>query len=520
MAKLDITSVNTSDTFQVWLNKTNELVELMNSEVLTASPVGDTTIGNATLTGVFTAIDLVSNTSIMNSLSTVSIVNKVDPVNFIAFDSPISVTSTQEKLLVLESSSQKPAINLINADGANWNVTLGTTTANSSFILETEGALNPQFILNQDGDLRLDGKLTADSIIAALTGNASTATKFAAPVNINGVAFDGSAAILINTNFALSRATTNSYLVGNSFNGSAAQAWSVDAVSANTANKVVVRDSAGDFSAGTITAALTGNAASATTLTGLTTTIEKLNYTSAVTSSIQGQLNTLDTNKAPIASPAFTGTPTAPTAPAGTSNLQVATTAFVDAAVDAGVAGANAPTKTGVGASGTWGINITGNAASATIAAGLSNRYTRSIAATANGGISLTSFASTVAGVGPDALQYQISMSGSYSGDFSVFGNITATSNVTAYSDERLKTNIRTVDNALDKVSNMRGVYFDKEGKASVGVIAQEMEKILPEVVFDGEYKSVAYGNIVGILIEAIKELKNEIELLKQNKST
>ena len=66
----------------------------------------------------------------------------------------------------------------------------------------------------------------------------------------------------------------------------------------------------------------------------------------------------------------------------------------------------------------------------------------------------------------------------------------------------------------------MRGVYFDKEGKASVGVIAQEMEKILPEVVFDGEYKSVAYGNIVGILIEAIKELKNEIELLKQNKST
>ena len=232
MAKLDITSVNTSDTFQVWLNKTNELVELMNSEVLTASPVGDTTIGNATLTGVFTAIDLVSNTSIMNSLSTVSIVNKIDPVNFIAFDSPISVTSTQEKLLVLESSSQKPAINLINADGANWNVTLGTTTATSPFIIETEGTLNPQFILNQDGDLRLNGKLTASSITAALTGNASTATKFAAPVNINGVPFDGSAAILINTNFALSRATTNSYLVGNSFNGSAAQAWSVDASSA------------------------------------------------------------------------------------------------------------------------------------------------------------------------------------------------------------------------------------------------------------------------------------------------
>lgn len=95
-------------------------------------------------------------------------------------------------------------------------------------------------------------------------------------------------------------------------------------------------------------------------------------------------------------------------------------------------------------------------------------------------------------------------------------GSITAVGNVSAYSDERLKTNVRTVDNALDKVSQMRGVYFDKDDKASVGVIAQEMEKVLPEVVEDGEYKSVAYGNIVGVLIEAIKELKAEIEELKK----
>ena len=93
-----------------------------------------------------------------------------------------------------------------------------------------------------------------------------------------------------------------------------------------------------------------------------------------------------------------------------------------------------------------------------------------------------------------------------------------ATGNVSAYSDARLKTNVRTIDNALDKVSNMRGVFFDKAGEASVGVIAQEMEKVLPEVVFDGDYKSVAYGNIVGVLIEAIKELKAEIEELKKGR--
>ena len=97
-------------------------------------------------------------------------------------------------------------------------------------------------------------------------------------------------------------------------------------------------------------------------------------------------------------------------------------------------------------------------------------------------------------------------------------GNFTAGGNVTAYSDERLKTNIRTIDGALDKVDKLRGVYFDKDGKAGLGVIAQEVEKVLPEVVLEGEYKSVAYGNIVGVLIEAIKELKAEIEELKRGK--
>lgn len=92
--------------------------------------------------------------------------------------------------------------------------------------------------------------------------------------------------------------------------------------------------------------------------------------------------------------------------------------------------------------------------------------------------------------------------------------------NVGAYSDERLKTDIRTVDNALDKVSNMRGVYFNRDGVASVGVVAQEIAKVLPEVVpevkNEGDYLSVSYGNIVGVLIEAIKELKAEIERLKK----
>ena len=104
-----------------------------------------------------------------------------------------------------------------------------------------------------------------------------------------------------------------------------------------------------------------------------------------------------------------------------------------------------------------------------------------------------------------------VSMSGSFTGDF------TASGNLTAYSDERLKTNIETIPNALEKVNALRGVTFDKDGERGLGVIAQEVEKVLPEVVIDGEeYKSVAYGNIVGVLIEAIKELTKEVEYLKR----
>ncbi len=100
-------------------------------------------------------------------------------------------------------------------------------------------------------------------------------------------------------------------------------------------------------------------------------------------------------------------------------------------------------------------------------------------------------------------------------------GNWTATGNVTAYSDETLKDNIVTIENPLEKLNAIRGVTYNRndiEGNPRhTGVIAQEVEKVLPEVVqtSDEGIKTVAYGNMVGLLIEAIKELKQEIEELK-----
>ena len=96
-------------------------------------------------------------------------------------------------------------------------------------------------------------------------------------------------------------------------------------------------------------------------------------------------------------------------------------------------------------------------------------------------------------------------------------GTCTAAGDLIAYSDKRLKSNIKTLDGS--KVYDMRGVSFIKDNKKGSGVIAQEMQKIAPELVNDGsEYLGVAYGNLTGYLIEAIKELKAEIEELKLNK--
>ncbi len=97
-------------------------------------------------------------------------------------------------------------------------------------------------------------------------------------------------------------------------------------------------------------------------------------------------------------------------------------------------------------------------------------------------------------------------------------GDFVSPGNVTAYSDVRLKENIQTIEDAVDKVSRMRGVTFDMNGKRSAGVIAQELQEVMPELVNDGEYLSVAYGNLVSVLIEAVKELKAEIEELKRGK--
>lgn len=111
-------------------------------------------------------------------------------------------------------------------------------------------------------------------------------------------------------------------------------------------------------------------------------------------------------------------------------------------------------------------------------------------------------------------------MSLTTAGVLTVASSITAGGDITAFSDIRVKENIKDLENSLDKVTQLRGVSYNKIGseEKSIGVIAQEIQEVLPEVVREGQdgMLSVAYGNITAVLIEAIKEQQEIISQLEE----
>ena len=94
-------------------------------------------------------------------------------------------------------------------------------------------------------------------------------------------------------------------------------------------------------------------------------------------------------------------------------------------------------------------------------------------------------------------------------------GNLTLNGDIFIYSDGRIKENITPITSALDKVNDLSGITYNiiNKPKKQIGVIAQEVEKVLPEVIKnDGELKTVAYPNMIGLLIEALKELNDKVD--------
>ena len=219
-------------------------------------------------------------------------------------------------------------------------------------------------------------------------------------------------------------------------------------------------------------------------------TAAKVNGNLQVIGTISGTFSGNGASLTSIPYSALTGTPSIPSAV--TNNNQIANGAgYTTYSADQSLNTSNSPTFETLTLNGSLTVNANDNSSSIVMADG--DNGNRTIHNNSN----LIGF---------------LKQDGNFGAYCDDSGNWTAVGNVTAYSDERLKENIKTIPNALETVKKLRGVSFvrkDSSGKG-IGVIAQEIEQVLPEVVVDGDYKSVSYGNIVGLLIEAIKELEKK----------
>jgi hypothetical protein len=291
----------------------------------------------------------------------------------------------------------------------------------------------------------------------------------------------------------------------------AADTWSLDTSTYLTGNQTITLS--GDVSG------------SGTTSITVTVADDSHNH---IISNVDGLQTALDA-KAALASPTFTGTPAAPTATTGTNTTQIATTAFVNAEI-----ANDAPSKTGTGASGTWGISITGNAATATSAATWTTARTLTLGSTGksvNGSANVTWTLAEITGTTAAPQFGSLGVGTAASG---TTGEIRATNNITAYysSDARLKENIKDVDNALDKVCAIGSKTFDwteayiiehggEDGyfvqKSDFGVVAQDVQAVFPQAVRTREDGTLAvdYEKLATLAFGAIKELVKRVEALE-----
>jgi hypothetical protein len=389
-----------------------------------------------------------------------------------------------------------------SSEGGTFTVTSNATALNTV-----------SAIVARDGS----GNFAAGTVTAALSGNATTATALATGRTIGmtgdvvwtSASFDGSGnvtgtATIQANSVALGTDTTGNYVAAGAVSGTGLSGSSSseggtftvtsNATNANTASAIVARDGSGNFAAGTITAALTGNASTATTLQ-TARTIGGVSFNGAANINLPG-VNTTGNQNTSGSSASCTGNAATATV------LQTART--IGGVSFNGSANINLP-----------GVNTGGNQdTSGTSAISTAATVTTSSAASAF----KVPFANTTASTTGN---YGLLQDSTATFTYNPSTNVLEAGTFNTTSDISLKENICTFENAMDVVAGLRGVRFTwkKNGIKTVGLIAQEVEKVLPELIgtnADTGLKSVSYANMVAVLIEAVKELKAEIEELKK----
>lgn len=447
------------------------------------------------------------------------------------------------------------------ATNATFTVTSNATNANTASTIVARDA---------------SGNFSAGTITAALSGNATTATSATSATTATNVAGGVAGAIHYQSavgTTGFSAAGTSGQVLTSS--GTTAPTWTT-ATSANTASAIVQRDASGNFSAGTITATLSGNATTSSSTTGNAATATTLQTARTINgTSFNGSANiTITANT--------TNTLTLGSYLTGTSfNGSAAVTAAVDATTAATAskvvardasgyvfavyynasgtfpvtASANTSgmaTFTGTNGADNYGRGYTaaaaasllsgqtmningsstscsGNAATATSAATWTTARTLTIGATGKSVNGSANVSWTLAEVTGTTAAPQFGSLGIGTAASGTTGEIRATNAVTAYySDDRLKTKLGNIEGALAKVKTLSGFYYEAnetaqalgyKPKREVGVSAQSVQAVLPEVVvpapIDEQYLTVHYDKLVPLLIEAIKELEAKVAALE-----
>jgi hypothetical protein len=387
MAKPNIQNITTTQTFQNWFDKTNEMVDIMREQTVTASVLGDTTTGNVNIAG-----ELQANTVLADTLLRTDSITAFTASSPVTFNSPISVTGASNQVVATFAYGAGGGRTRYTDNVISWDIGIDNST-NANFIINT-GTGTPKLSLSPAGTLSVlnfsveeNMTIAGDLTVNDVTGIEMTANTVTANVFVGGN-FEGK-------------------LIGDVYK-----------VNDGIANKVLESGQAG------IPAQFTGN------VLGTVSDLSNHN-TNALTE--------------------------------GSNNLYY-TSARVLGEFSAST-----------------GVSISDQ-----------------------GAISIGQIVGTSSNV--------------------QFGSVFSTGEVTAFgtvSDIRQKENIKPIDNALDKVSQLGGYTFNYKSKPEepmTGVMAQELMEVLPEAVYEttdpdtGEaIYAVRHGNVIGLLIEAIKELNEKV---------
>ena len=410
----DLGKLTTSQTFQNWFNKTNDIVDLLASNVMTAAPGNSTTTGSATITGNFTAANVIGSTKI--STNTIESVSSDTPVNV---NGAFKVTGSAQLTTTFLNSAG--AQTRYTNGSLSWDVGLENSNP-GNFIINTGVAPN-KFSLSTAGTLTVPNAVVTGSLtVGSLTIGAGGA----------GLSTDD-----------VTEGATNLY---------------------HTTARARAAFSAGD---------------------GI-----NLSATGVISFDGQGELDTYKGNKfiptgsfASATSNAYIAGGLLSGAPAGQLNV---------------LSGSVVSTplywfQAGIQVDGY--MKVTGNIESdANI--------------TSDGGIIYVKTGSTI------RASIDQSGNGFFTGDVTTNGSA---------SDERLKENIKPLEKGLETIEQIKTYTFNYKARPQdthPGVIAQEIEKLVPEVVYDiemedGIYKAVRYQQLVPLLINAIKDLSEKVNVLE-----